>query len=110
MASPVYSKSLNAGTLVAPFSQSVPVPAGFVWVVRDISGTIDNAGAAIASVQFLSIGGPDVGRFFAPPRIVKPFHWTGHLVVETFHELVAFSDASDCNIYFNLSGYQLTLP
>jgi hypothetical protein len=102
----LYSTRLMAseGAADALFEE---VPAGFIWVVRDIVLTFDGADSA---------DGYQVGVQGKAPILlgqvaggnVEQFHWTGRQVMEA-GETLAFT-ASTLNWYILVSGYQLSTP
>lgn len=108
MASPVYSTALLWGNENA----AVSVDPGYVYVVRDISGVINNAGlAAPALISFLAGEFPffDV---FAVAFEYKNFHWEGRLVLAEAPGLAELTATlgGDAATSYVVSGYILTLP
>jgi hypothetical protein len=89
-------------------SSSYPVPAGYIWVVRDISG-------------FIGAGSP-AGGFYVQQGSSGPvfYYVLGSGTAQWFHVgdmRVVIPEGSEFNIavispggHINVSGYQLTAP
>lgn len=104
MTVPVYSSRFGFQKNTTAWTSS-SVPAGHVWVVRDISGLYD--GLLGTDVVF-ALG--NVGFFSAQfvATVNGPFHWEGRVVMLEGDHLDT-SGGPD-GIDFVISGYDLTLP
>lgn len=105
MTNPVYSIVIARGTLASGGASSpITPPAGFVWVIKDIEarGTGGNAvefRLAIAGITLTTIPIPS-GQSFG--------QYSGMVVVNPGETIVA--GAAGSGFYYQISGYQLTIP
>lgn len=111
MARPVYSQLLWEESIFGPGAgHSVTVPAGYVWVVRDIVMWNDyDWGYGLNGLVMLdSAGGPlmCISRPFAYGQ--QLYHQEMRQVLETGDQIFASTGDSDWN--FRVSGYALTTP
>jgi hypothetical protein len=101
----VYTQDLLSGSGVG----SVVVPTGDVWVIRDISGTIDTStmlgpggiGFSAIATQFYV--------YATTPNRFDTFHWEGRVAVPEAETIAAYL-FSDPSVSFIMTGYTLTLP
>ena len=108
MAYPVYSTPLLTTAGASPLLQ-YDVPAGYVVVVRDISGVI--LLSLEESIYFnASLDGQSTASFFQVSTsfsLADPFHWEGRVVIPQG----GFVSAAGTNIIgsaqFQVSGYVL---
>lgn len=84
---------------------SADVPAGVLWVARDISGVYEGTLGVTAT---FAIGNVGIFEFDFAPLSTGPFHWEGRQVLYT-GEHMDLSTSGD-GIDFAISGYQLFLP
>lgn len=105
MANPLYSELLLAGSSAA----SIAVPAGFRWVILDVSGILQSPAGSISSAIHFSA---NEFRFFAvlaPPFFNRPFHWSGRQVVAEGDNLSVDLDHAP-TVTWAVTGWQLTTP
>lgn len=111
MSSPVHSVALWS----LPFTSSTfvtgpTVPAGFVWVVRDIA--LVNFKQPYFALGFYAIGTNVRGFVFlrgnGQDRGGRDYQWRGRFVMEPGDQI--WFEASDTGFEGVVSGYQLTLP
>jgi hypothetical protein len=93
---------------------SVPVPDGFVWVIRCMDATLRSVpfrGSQGFNCGFFPEGGNACG-FWSPQgpfnRTYVPYHWEGHAVLQEGDYL--FFQCYEAGWDMQASGYQLTLP
>jgi hypothetical protein len=109
----VYSDQLAASPTDGPVDVGWFVPAGVVWVVRDMT-YFPNAqlfGGTIARWTVLAGGifGPVIWSVLQGCIVEKnTYHWTGHCVLPSGTDL--FLIKGDVSDSFTASGYVLTLP
>lgn len=109
---PVYSVVLWAyppgGALL--FAQSGPVPAGFVWVVRDID--LIYTDIAYSYTDGFEFTADDHSPLWTLPDGGYPantsVHWRGRQVLEAGDHLNCSGTLQ--KLSFRVSGYQLSLP
>lgn len=112
MAFSVYSKAFFDETGLTVGAHSIgPVPAGFVWVVRDIDSYNDGVtSAAVAgwSLSSVSGGAPFAGVPSGWAQCGQFYQWSGRQVIDEGDELALEAFGSGWSV--RISGYQLTLP
>lgn len=105
MTRPLYSVLLLEGTGAG----SANVPAGDVWVVRDVSGIIKAAPGSSPGAIHFSVNGTRFWEALVVPFREIPFHWSGR-------QVLAGGQTLDVNLFggpvvsYAISGYQLTTP
>lgn len=107
----VYSALLWSIDAPAGTHNSDPVPAGYVWVIKDICVTFGDSALDTGSAFLISAGVPTVPIFArAIPELVtaNTYHWWGMQVVEAGDTITLIS--TDVSTQVRISGYVLTLP
>jgi hypothetical protein len=84
---------------------SAVVPAGYTWVIRDISGAFWAQTAPTPQVNFSRSGGA-IFYVVVSNGAVEAFQWRGHQVLNAGETLSVQVVNGGC--YFAISGYQLT--
>jgi hypothetical protein len=109
MARPLYSIAILSAAGFGDSSAEVTVPAGHVYVIRDISGLMA-MGNLTGDLQ-IQVGGVTILDVPCAQRISYPFHWLGHTVVDPGTSItVTWTVGLFGFISVYLSGYDLTLP
>jgi hypothetical protein len=106
----VYSTQFFAGSLPNGGSSGpLVVPAGQLWIVRDISGVLD--GPTFANQLGVRAAGVYFYGFVINPGTTPPvaFHWEGRTVVSS-GETLQVDNAGSAFIDVIVSGYVLALP
>lgn len=113
MAQNVYSVRLWSMNTASggPTFTGPQVPAGFVWVVRDVRMVVANVPANnIAAAITLSSGGTlyiaSSPAYGSVPGIL--YEWHGRAIVNTGENLVAHTSSPNWDM--TVDGYQLSLP
>lgn len=110
MARVVYSQRFFAGAAASPVGPVGPVvPAGFVWVVRDVDAVVRSSGTA--QMELLGQVAGQILVLWSYPQSPVPdnnFTWRGRQVFAE-GERVGINVLSG-NWDVGISGYQLTLP
>ena len=105
MSAQLYSALLLEG----PGSSSTVVPAGLLYVVRDISVTLDTNGTA-APINFLvQLNGVTFYNAAQVALMLRSYHWDGRQVCGTGATLEAIVLGTGVASY-TVSGYALTTP
>jgi hypothetical protein len=88
---------------------TVPVPAGVVWVVRDIVATLIPPASGLSQlIVYGSAGEPWVYWQVASSGITQSFLWDGRQVLNATESFQIFAGGNVQGVA--VSGYQLTTP
>jgi hypothetical protein len=111
VAAPVYSSQLLQARLPDNTTATEVVPAGVIWVVRDISGVIFPGPNSGTNVE-VDADSTAIFTQEAPPGCSIPFHWEGRVVLAAGQALVASNQFGvlSTEVQLIISGYVLTLP
>jgi len=104
--SDVYTKSLARGTMAAGTSSVIyTVPAGVRTVVRDIETVLATGTSAL---HYLQVNGA-VNAVIIPLDTANPWRqWRGEIVLDVGDTLTLFAVTG--GVFYNYSGWELTLP
>lgn len=106
----VYSEELLSGSIATGGTISYTVPSGYRAVVRDV--VLHNAGVGNTGLQGAQVYDDAfqvIAIVWAPLAVSgRDFHWSGHQVVDTGHQIIAYG--ADANWRVRVSGYLLSLP
>jgi hypothetical protein len=106
----VYSTQFVAGTGLTATTVSVgPVPAGEVWILRDVDAYANTGLTSRVDVNVRGSVGQTIAYLEFPPSTQASKQWTGRQVInpgESFGYQIGGLDAVDLTI----SGYRLTTP
>lgn len=103
--SQIYTQDLLSGSGPG----SVTVPAGELWVIRDISGVISSPVASETSACFFSGAGSEFYVALALSGELRNFHWEGRVAVREAGEIAVLFSGSG-SVSFVMTGYTLTGP
>lgn len=90
-------------------SGSVTVPMGYVYVIREIAGTIAAPPNGPPSAVFFDALGVQIYAATALPGQFLPFQWSGRIAVPETETVAAVVDGPGGWTY-SITGYRLTLP
>jgi len=111
VAFPVYSTRLLSGHDLGAFSHSIVVPAGFVWVIRDIDVYYGaDTGPSEWECDLIDQDAIVVGILNAQinPSSAGASQWRGRQCIEAGCTMRV--ETVGGTWYWTISGYQLTLP
>jgi hypothetical protein len=107
----VYSKKLFTWDHLSPsFSGPFAVPAGKVWVVLNIAGTVSNVGNPFAEILVVGPSGVSVLDLFLGPFGGRSFNWHGRVTCDPLDAWTVSSAGTFSETMGVASGYELTLP
>jgi hypothetical protein len=104
MSSPLYSIRMALEKNSTTWT-SADVPAGYIWVVRDISMIW---GGLVGASGVIAIGDTGFFAYDFNPTTTNVAHWDGRAVLEAGEHLDQASTGD--GVDFVISGYQLSLP
>jgi hypothetical protein len=113
VARPVYTRQLLADAQSAPFTAGFIAAAGYITVIRDISGNVsfpEPQNNIVSAFAGPSADPPGIMFRILPPFWLGEFHWQGRVALnpgDVFQFNLGISVAQGSVI---VSGYQLTLP
>lgn len=110
MAAYVYSLRIFASGGLSPGAGTVGpiVPAGLVYIVRDIDAFDNSAGSSDNLVVFNQVGGVLVSWIGPSIASIGGYQWRGRQVYNEGEQVAVRSFVGTWTIA--ISGYQLTLP
>lgn len=110
MAQAVYSLRIFSSAGLSPGAGTVGpiVPAGFVYIVRDIDAFDDTAGATDNLIIFSQTSGVLINWVGPSPAAAGCYQWRGRQVYNEGEQVALRSFVGTWGV--SISGYQLTLP
>lgn len=110
MAAPVYSLRIFATGSLSPGAGTVGpiVPAGLVYIVRDIDAFDDTAGSADSLIVFNQLSGVLVNFVGPGSAALGNWQWRGRQVYNEGEQVALRSFGGSWAVA--VSGYQLSLP
>lgn len=101
-----YSTRVLMGVVPLPAGLSYTVPAGFIFVIRDVEANNQAAGENNCYIQITSTPGVGLLAINNPIEPAKSTQWQGRTVLNPGDVLAV--GASSASLYVTISGYLLT--